>query len=175
MCMIRIAVGGHPSLLTTLRSLWRNTWGIIASQLRNSEVISCRFLAPCCTKLLRRTCCSENCAPGGCQSNWHQNTKQSTWSQHWHFCSGTMMMAMNFWIGSLQVMNVGCTHYPRNQPAVDALARNGSKKHCQCRKWCAWCSGTDRASPRQLLDQRWDCENKMLLRNTAEIAMGHSE
>ena len=29
-------------------------------------------------------CPSENCAPGGCQSNWHQNTKQSAWNQHWH-------------------------------------------------------------------------------------------
>ena len=23
------------------------------------------------------TCCSENCVPGGCRGNWHQNTKQS--------------------------------------------------------------------------------------------------
>ena len=35
------------------------------------------FPAPCCTKLSRSICCSENCSPGGCQSNLHQNTKQS--------------------------------------------------------------------------------------------------
>ena len=34
-------------------------------------------------KLTWSTCCSDNCAPGGCQSNWHQNTKQNAWSQHW--------------------------------------------------------------------------------------------
>jgi hypothetical protein len=46
----------------------------IASQLRNSALISRRFPAPCCTKLSRSTRCYGNCAPGGCRSNWHQNT-----------------------------------------------------------------------------------------------------
>ena len=47
-------------------------------------VISRIFSAPWCTKLLRSTC-SGNCAPPGkCQGNWHQNTKQSAWSQHFH-------------------------------------------------------------------------------------------
>ena len=50
-------------------------------------VISRRFPFPCCTKLSHSTCCSENCAPGGCQSNWHQDTKQSTWSQRWQLWS----------------------------------------------------------------------------------------
>ena len=70
-------------------------------------------------KIVTEHCCLENCAPGRYQSNWHQKTKQSAWSQHWHFCSGTMMTAASFWTGSSKVGN---THYPRNQAAVNALA-----------------------------------------------------
>ena len=99
MCMMRSAVGGHPSLRTTVLIVCRNAlWRIIASQIQKLEVSSFRFPAPCCTKLSQSTR-SENCAPDGCQSNWHQNTKQSTWSQHWHFCSGTMMMPKSFLTG----------------------------------------------------------------------------
>ena len=77
LCMKRRAVEAHPSLWTTLWSLCENAlWRIIASQLWNSAVISCRFTAPCCTRLSWRICCSENCVPGGCQSNWHQNTNR---------------------------------------------------------------------------------------------------
>ena len=53
----------------------------------NLSAISHGFAAPYCTKLSRSTCCSENCASGGHQSNWHQNTKQSSWSQHWRLWS----------------------------------------------------------------------------------------
>ena len=63
--------------------------------------ISCSLLQ----KLLRSTCCSENCVPGGCQNNWHQNTKQRAWSLHWHFCSSTMMTVIPDRI--IQVMKRG--------------------------------------------------------------------
>ena len=39
-------------------------------------VITCRFSTLCCIKLSRSTWYSENCVPGGCQSNWHQNTSK---------------------------------------------------------------------------------------------------
>ena len=135
-------MGGHqPSLRTTLWSLCGNAlWRIIASQLRNSAVISRRFTAPWCTKLSRITCCPENCAPGGCQSNWHQNKKQSVWSQHWHFWSSTRMTS--FWTGSSQVMH---TLPQKPSVAVDLPARRNSRGLRQRGKWCARCSGTDGA------------------------------
>ena len=97
---MRSAVGGHPSLQTTFWSLCGNTlWRIVTSQLQNSAVISHRFPTPCCTKLSASISCSGNYAPGGCQSNWHQNTKHS----------GTMMIAINF---SASLSFWKCWHWP---------------------------------------------------------------
>ena len=71
MCRMRSTVGGHASLWTTLWSLCGNAlWRIITSQYRTQQ----SFHGPCCIKLSWSTC-SENCSPGGCQNNWHQNAK----------------------------------------------------------------------------------------------------
>ena len=100
MCKIS-AVGGHPSLWTNLWSMCRNAlWRIVASQLWNSAVIlqiSHSLLHKIVTEhLLFRKLCAR-----WCQSDWHQNTKLSAWSQHWHFCSGTMMTATGVWIAHI--------------------------------------------------------------------------
>ena len=88
----------------------------------------------------------QNCAPGGCQSNWHQNTKQSAWSQHGHFCSSTMMTARSFWTGSWQVMNRKFHTLPQKQSSsqcigvtVDLRISRPSRRG----KWCARCSGSN--------------------------------
>ena len=151
MCMMS-AVEGYPSLRMTLWSLCGNF--IMENchfTIMELSIHFHRFPAPCCTEL-SPSICSENCAPGGCQSNWHQNTKHSAWSQHWHSCSGTMMMATSFCIGSSQVMKRGLHTWPQKPSSSqcigiteDVLVRWNSGRLCRCRKWCAWCSGTDGA------------------------------
>ena len=138
---------GRPSIITV--EFVQKHWRIIISQLWNSAVISCIFPTPCYIKLSQSTCYSEICAASGCQSKWHQYTNQSTWSQHWHFCSGTMMMATSFWAGSSKVIKCGL-HTLLQKPSssqyigvtVDLPARRNSSRLCQRRKSCAQCSGT---------------------------------
>ena len=150
----------------------------VASQLWNSAIISLRFAAPCCTKLWQRTCCSENCALDGCQNNWHQNTKQRAWSQHWHICNGTITVT-NFWIGSSQVMKRGFHTLPQKPSisqcigvTVDLSARRNSSRLCRQGKWCARCSGTDGPFHSST---SWDGKYWALLRITAEITTDHWE
>ena len=122
MCMMRSAVEGHASLRTILWSLCGTAlWRIVVSQLRNSAVISRTFLAPCWTKLSRSTCCSENCPPSGCQSNWQKNTKKRAWSQHWHFCSGTRMTATGFCTESSQVIKRGLHALPQKPSSIQYI------------------------------------------------------
>ena len=150
MCMMRSTVGGHPLLGTILSVCGNGLWRIVASQLRNSAVISHRIPAPCCTKLSWSSCYSGNCAPGGCQSNSHQNTKQSAWSQHWHFCSGTMMTVTSFWTRSSQMMKRGL-HTLSQKPSssqyigvtMDLPARQNSSRLRRHGKWCVRCSRTE--------------------------------
>ena len=37
-----------------------------------------------------------NCAPGGCQSSWHQNKKQSAWRQYWQYCGPSFLIRQEF-------------------------------------------------------------------------------
>ena len=108
MCMMS-AVRGH----TSLRSLCRNAlWRIVTSQeLWNSAALLHKLV----TEYLFRKLCA-----GGCHSNWHQNTEQSAWSQHsaavpWRLQQVSGPDHHRWW-------NVGCTHYPRTQAEVRALA-----------------------------------------------------
>ena len=94
--MMRSAVGGQPCGVCAGTIYGESSLHNYGSQ----KSFPVDFHIPCCTKFSRSTCCSENCAPDGCQSICHQNTQQSAWSQHCNFC---MVTATSFWTGSSQV------------------------------------------------------------------------
>ena len=174
MCKMRREVGDHPSLRKTLWSLCGNAlWKIISSQLRNSAVISRRFRAPCCRKLSRSTC-SENCTPAGFQSNWHQDTKESAWSQYWHSCGGTMTTVTDFWTGSSQMMKRRLHTLPQKPSCSQFISVT---VHSSARRISADFVGAERDvhdvvglaghSPRGSSDPRWEGECWASLWNTA--------
>ena len=108
LCMMRSTVGGHISLWMALCSLFGNTlWRIVASQLRNSAVISRRFPAPRYTKLHARW------VPKQLTPEYKAKRMESVAVPWWQRVSGSDHH--RWW-------NVGCTHYPGNQAAINAMA-----------------------------------------------------
>ena len=81
------------------------------------------------------------------------DTRSLAWSQHWHFCWGTMMMATSFWTESSQVMKCGL-HTSLQKPnssqcigiTVNLPARRNSGRLCLHGNWYTRYAETDGTS-----------------------------
>ena len=113
----------------------------------------------------------ENCAPGGCQSNWHYN-KGKHMESILTFRQRVSGPDHHRW------WNVGCTHYPRSQRigvTVDVLARRNSSTLSARKMTCTVNVGMGKkyrncyfgTVPRSELFQNWTDSWNTLFRNNS--------
>ena len=71
---------GRPSIITDdlVELVRERLWKIVASQWRNSTVISLQISRFLLHENVTVHLLFRNCAPAWCQTNWYQNTKQGT-------------------------------------------------------------------------------------------------
>ena len=120
MCMTRKAAWDHTSLWTTLWSLYGNSlWRIIASQLWNSPANFPLLVAQNChgAPVVQKIVCQvgTKATDTRTQSKIHAVSIDISVEVTWWRQRVSRSDHHKWW-------NVGCTHYPRNQAAINAFA-----------------------------------------------------